>query len=83
MLGLVLWCDRSARHALIWCEDHGDLAVYDGRDGTGQATPLCTGDLVHVGLASARGSRRARTLRVVARGIHADLPQRLTRAASG
>ena len=30
MLGVVLWSDSSENNAVIWCEDHGDLAYFDG-----------------------------------------------------
>ncbi|MFD3189079.1 hypothetical protein ACFMPD_02250 [Sedimentitalea sp. HM32M-2] len=28
MLGLVMWSDKQYGKAVIWCEDHGDLAFY-------------------------------------------------------
>lgn len=28
MLGVVLWADIDDRKAVIWCEDHGNLAYY-------------------------------------------------------
>lgn len=28
MFGVVLWSDTSSGKAVIWCEDHGDLAFY-------------------------------------------------------
>ncbi|GAA6182102.1 MULTISPECIES: hypothetical protein [unclassified Shimia] len=30
MYGVVLWSDPKRRKAVIWCEDHQDLAYYDG-----------------------------------------------------
>lgn len=30
MLGVVLWSDKKDRKAVFWCEDHLDLAFYDG-----------------------------------------------------
>ncbi|MGR3461185.1 MAG: hypothetical protein ACU0AX_08345 [Roseovarius sp.] len=87
MLGLVLWCDGTARRALIWCEDHGDLAWYDASGEGAAAVPVRAGDLVrvgvHVGVDAAPGLRRAWGLRIVARGAHADLPQLLSRDAAG
>lgn len=29
MFGVVLWSSRKANSAVIWCEDHGDLAYLD------------------------------------------------------
>jgi len=79
MLGLVLWCDRDAGDALIWCEDHGELASF--RATGGRAEQVRAGDLVQVRLSKARGARRALELQVVARGVAADLPQRLRQTA--
>ena len=30
MFGVVLWADPVDRKAVIWCEDHGDLAYFKG-----------------------------------------------------
>ena len=79
MLGLVLWCGRDAGDALIWCEDHGELASFKATGGLSQR--LRAGDLVQVRLSEARGARRALELQVVARGVAAELPQRLRQAA--
>lgn len=79
MLGLVLWSDGAARRALIWCEDHGDLAWYESE---GTAASVCAGDLVHVALDRTEGPRRAHALWIVARGAGVGLPQRLSRAAA-
>lgn len=43
MFGVVLWCDSAENKAVIWCEDHGDLAFF--RD-EGEYLPLDAGDLV-------------------------------------
>ncbi len=83
MLGLVLWCDGTARRALIWCEDHGDLAWYDAGGEGAAAVPVRAGDLVRVGVSAAPGLRRAWALRIVARGAHAELPRLLSRDAAG
>lgn len=50
MLGVVLWSDADDAKAVIWCEDHGQLAYYTPRassvhDG-GLADPLDAGDLI-------------------------------------
>jgi len=81
MLGLVLWADDAARRAIIWCEDHGDLAWYEASDDA--AEPVGAGDMVYADLHAARGLRRVRGLRVVARGVASDLPRRVSRAAAG
>lgn len=83
MLGLILWCDGAEGRALIWCEDHGDLAWYEAGGEEAPPVPVRTGDLVHVGVSAAPGLRRAQALRIVARGAHADLPRQLAREAAG
>lgn len=47
MYGVVLWSDADDRQAVIWCEDHGDLAFVDkgGRD-MDDCPGLAPGDLV-------------------------------------
>ncbi len=32
MIGVVLWADKTACKAVIWCEDHGDLAYYSTKE---------------------------------------------------
>ncbi len=29
MFGVVLWCSSADQKAVVWCEDHGDLAFFD------------------------------------------------------
>lgn len=79
MLGLVLWSDSAAGRAVIWCEDHGDLAFYEAQ---GAAVPVRAGDLVHATLDGSGRLRRAHALCIVARGAGAGLPQRLSRVAA-
>jgi len=83
MLGVVLWCDSAALRALIWCEDHGELAYYQAGEAGAVPVAVEAGDLVHVVLSATHGMRRARTLRVVARRADAELPRRLAREAAG
>lgn len=50
MLGVVLWSDADERNAVIWCEDHGQLAYYTPRSASvhdgGPAGALDAGDLI-------------------------------------
>lgn len=32
MIGVILWSDPKSEKAVIWCEDHGDLAFLSGDD---------------------------------------------------
>ena len=47
MIGVILWSDAKERKAVVWCEDHGDLAFLgcgDAQvDNLGQ---LATGDIL-------------------------------------
>ncbi|GGG74941.1 hypothetical protein GCM10011415_24340 [Salipiger pallidus] len=63
-LGVVIWTKGASPcdcRAIIWCEDQGDLALFDSReDGLGLSEPLKEGDLVQFDLAQVSSQRRAR-----------------------
>lgn len=47
MCGVVLWADQSDQKAVIWCEDHGDLAYYHDKDASSHdGVALDAGDLI-------------------------------------
>lgn len=48
MFGVVLWCDRNNESAVIWCEDHAQLAFYkkSGQEDFTDKFELQVGDLV-------------------------------------
>ena len=49
MLGVVLWSDAGDNKAVIWCEDHGDLAYFNGGvDDPASLMDFDAGDLVHL-----------------------------------
>ena len=82
MYGVVLWSDKEDRKAVIWCEDHGDLAFYCGRgenmfDGPEDAPELDTGDFVQFKLNENRNIRIATTPKVVAESQFHDLARSL------
>lgn len=61
MLGVVLWSDHNDRKAVIWCEDHGDLAYFSGAgDSPAEMPPLDAGDLVDFELCQDSHLRLAR-----------------------
>lgn len=82
MYGVVLWSDRTQDRAVIWCEDHGDLAFYRGE---GPASPgadaIAPGDMVQFDLDEGRGMRLARRPRLVAQDTHPTLTHELKRAS--
>lgn len=78
MFGVVLWSDTVDRKAVIWCEDHGDLAFY----GSAQETPLSefaldAGDLVQFDLTEEQHLRFAHNPRLVSEGACPNLASAL------
>jgi hypothetical protein len=70
MFGVVLWADASDRKAVIWCEDHGNLAYYtEGEQSLHDAIDLDAGDLIQFDMREERDIRRARNLRHVDSGF--------------
>lgn len=67
MFGVVLWSDNHDNKAVIWCEDHGDLAYFNGGTEMPRELPdLDPGDLVQFELSQDRNLRYARNpVRVV------------------
>ena len=83
MLGVVLWSDAGDNKAVIWCEDHGDLAYFNGGvDDPASLMDFDAGDLVHFDLREERHQRYARNPRRVGQGAYAGLPERLCDAAA-
>lgn len=66
MYGIVLWSDNEGRKAVIWCEDHGDLAFFEDVIDQVNGTPLEAGDMVRFRSESGRRIRRAMDLERVA-----------------
>lgn len=78
MLGVVLWSDNEDNKAVIWCEDHGDLAFFNGGD-TAQfdAVDLDAGDLVHFELQQEKHLRYAHNPRRIETGAYEGLAEQL------
>lgn len=70
MYGVVLWCDHVDGKAVIWCDDHGDLAyfnsAFDGRPLPAAQAAMQAGDLVQFDLLQDGTVRRALQPRLVA-----------------
>lgn len=78
MLGVVLWSDTNDNKAVIWCEDHGDLAFFNG--GSEQPDALLgldAGDLVQFELSEERHQRYAKNPRPVMHGAYSGLSDTL------
>ena len=76
MFGVVLWSDSDENQAVIWCEDHGDLAFCRNRDLCGELT-LDAGDWVQFDLATDQQHRYAHNPRLIAEGLYPDLADKL------
>ncbi|PYC48461.1 hypothetical protein DI396_05660 [Litorivita pollutaquae] len=82
MFGVVLWSDTQDQKAVIWCEDHGDLAFYNaGQETDAQSCfdgcSLDAGDLVQFEIDTAEATRIARNPRLIAEGQYPTLAAEL------
>ena len=73
MFGVVLWSSREVLNAVIWCEDHGDLAFLDETQGLPEP-----GDLVRFEIQWDSTVRRARNASVVSPELYPNLVAALT-----
>ncbi|WP_092080370.1 hypothetical protein [Poseidonocella sedimentorum] len=74
MIGVVIWSDRADRKAVIWCEDHGNLAYLTNEGAPIDETPeLEEGDLVQFRLTERKSMRLARDVAVVESEAYSDL----------
>lgn len=81
MLGVVLWSDTIDNKAVIWCEDHGELAYFNGEGGTAfEGVALDAGDLVQFEMEQANELRLARNMRRLEQGAYVGLPESLAEA---
>ena len=82
MYGVVLWKDRTDNKAVIWCEDHGELAYFNGETcGVETASVFDTGDLVQFDMREDRHRRFAFNPRPIEQRAYAGLPDMLDRNA--
>ncbi|QBF31464.1 hypothetical protein [Thalassococcus sp. S3] len=78
MLGVVLWSDPHEKKAVIWCEDHGDLAFYRGAsDAKGTECILDAGDLVEFEMTTERHLRLAHDPQLVSEGLYPGIAESL------
>jgi len=80
MYGVVLWTDQRQNRAVIWCEDHGDLAFYRGAEGGDAA--MAAGDLVEFNLRDTGDMRLADTPRLITQRSHPTLSNELKKAGA-
>ncbi|MCA0870314.1 hypothetical protein LCL97_05735 [Seohaeicola saemankumensis] len=80
MYGVVLWSDTEDQKAVIWCEDHGDLAFYR-QPCDGQQVCLDAGDWIQFDMTTERHLRLAHNPRLVADGAFSELAGAVETAA--
>lgn len=60
MIGVILWSDPKDQTAVIWCEDHGDLAFLSKTENTKQPDPFFdVGDVIEFDIQTTRNMRLA------------------------
>ncbi|MBN8186160.1 MAG: hypothetical protein ACX93U_02915 [Salipiger thiooxidans] len=78
MYGVVLWADHSDHKAVIWCEDHGDLAFYRNEEHTAHGgVSLDAGDLIQFDLTQEENLRRVNNPKRLVQQQYAGLAQNL------
>lgn len=83
MFGIVLSSNHAERTALIWCDDHKDLAVLRlSGNWDEHLSPPEPGDMIRFDLHEGDGVRTAANARCVAPGLHPGLPDALRTAAA-
>ncbi|EBA09050.1 hypothetical protein [Sagittula stellata] len=83
MYGVVLWADASDTKAVIWCEDHGNLAYYTAAEEHIHEGPtLDAGDLIQFELCECADFRRADNPKRVGQGYAPELARNLRGRAS-
>ncbi|MCV6585016.1 MAG: hypothetical protein OIF47_05740 [Marinibacterium sp.] len=76
MYGVVLWSNSDNTKAVIWCEDHGDLAFYAEDRESAQAV-LDAGDLVQFDMRVDENMRYVKNPQLVREGVCDGLPDAL------
>jgi len=76
MFGVVLWSDEQEQKAVIWCEDHGDLAFYRNTEGSA-GFGFEVGDWVQFNMTMERRKRFAHNARLVCEGVSQGLADAL------
>ena len=79
MFGVVLWSDEAENKAVIWCEDHGNLAFYTQTEAAGVADlSIDAGDLIQFDLREHQQMRFARNLKLVSEDQFPTIADTLT-----
>ncbi|QPM89417.1 hypothetical protein PSAL_006360 [Pseudooceanicola algae] len=85
MFGIVLWRSPDSKSAVVWCEDHGDLAFF--RSGTSRTTKgeICleAGDLLQFDLSEFGEIRLVEDPHLIEEEHYPCLARRLREAGGG
>ena len=74
MYGVVLWSDKKHNRAVIWCEDHRNLAFYKDEENLSEASLFVPGDLVEFDLREVDDMRLAVDPSIVSKHEFPSLP---------
>lgn len=78
MLGVVLWSDTDDNKAVIWCEDHGNLAFFNGGSHPSlDVFDFDAGDLVQFEMTEEQHMRFARNPKRVSQSQYPTLAEDL------
>ncbi|WP_415920352.1 hypothetical protein [Tateyamaria sp. SN6-1] len=81
MIGVILWSDPAAEKAVIWCEDHGDLAFLSRPDAVQLPEGFVdVGDVVEFDISARKNTRLAKNVTVVSESKGTDLVEQLKSA---
>lgn len=79
MYGVVLWTDASEKKAVIWCEDHGNLAYYRASESSlHTGAGVGKGDLISFDMEEDCDIRTAQNLRRVNASYAPSLAMKLS-----
>ncbi|WP_299546211.1 hypothetical protein [uncultured Tateyamaria sp.] len=83
MIGVILWSDPKTEKAVIWCEDHGDLAYLSRNDCTTIPDVFFdVGDMVEFDAFAERNLRKVSSARLLRQSLGTTLPDSLHQVRS-
>ena len=82
MIGVVLWSDPAEKKAVLWCEDHGDLAYFDASsDELEGSAAILPGDMVEFDVSVHNRVRHAYNAMVIETRVCNGLQENLRKTA--
>ncbi len=83
MYGVVLWTSAADKKAVIWCEDHGNLAFYSGTDQSALGgMRLDEGDLIQFDMNEESDLRQAHNPQLVCQSHSTGIARQLRPGAA-